>query len=248
MTCSARLPVYALLIGAFIPTRKVLGIFNMQGLVLFALYAAGILGAMTVAWVMKKLRRDRSEHALLMELPSYRLPKLRDVAIGLWERGMIFMKRLTGVILGLTILMWFLSSFPAPPQGATGPAIDYSAAGYIGRGLQVIFAPLGFNWQISVSLIPAFAARETAVAALATVYAVGGEGAGLQQALAANFSLASALSLLVWFAFAPQCMSTLAVIRRETSSWRNVGISFGYMFAVAYVASFLTYQITSLLT
>jgi ferrous iron transport protein B len=248
MTCSARLPVYALLIGAFIPTRKVLGIFNMQGLVLFALYAAGILGAMTVAWVMKKLRRDRSEHALLMELPSYRLPKLRDVAIGLWERGMIFMKRLTGVILGLTILMWFLSSFPAPPQGATGPAIDYSAAGYIGRGLQVIFAPLGFNWQISVSLIPAFAARETAVAALATVYAVGGEGAGLQQALAANFSLASALSLLVWFAFAPQCMSTLAVIRRETNSWRNVGISFGYMFAVAYVASFLTYQITSLLT
>jgi len=248
MTCSARLPVYALLIGAFIPTRKVLGIFNMQGLVLFALYAAGILGAMTVAWVMKKLRRDRSEHALLMELPSYRLPKLRDVAIGLWERGMIFLKRLTGIILGLTILMWFLSSFPAPPQGATGPAIDYSAAGYIGRGLQVIFAPLGFNWQISVSLIPAFAARETAVAALATVYAVGGEGAGLQQALAANFSLASALSLLVWFAFAPQCMSTLAVIRRETNSWRNVGISFGYMFAVAYVASFLTYQITSLLT
>jgi len=248
MTCSARLPVYALLIGAFIPTRKVLGIFNMQGLVLFALYAAGIVGAMVVAWVMKKLRRDRSEHALLMELPSYRLPKLRDVAIGLWERGMIFLKRLTGIILGLTILMWFLSSFPAPPAGATGPAIDYSAAGYIGRGLQVIFAPLGFNWQISVSLIPAFAARETAVAALATVYAVGGEGAGLQQALAANFSLASALSLLVWFAFAPQCMSTLAVIRRETNSWRNVGISFGYMFVVAYVASFLTYQITSLLT
>ncbi|WP_109125510.1 ferrous iron transporter B [Dyella sp. C11] len=248
MTCSARLPVYALLIGAFIPTRRVWGIFNMQGLVLFALYAAGILGAMVVAWVMKKLRRDRSEHALLMELPSYRLPKVRDVAIGLYERGMIFLKRLTGVILGLTILMWFLSTFPSAPAGATGPAIDYSFAGYMGRGLQYIFAPLGFNWQISVSLIPAFAARETAVAALATVYAVGGEGAdgaGLAQALAANFSLASALSLMVWFAFAPQCMSTLAVIRRETNSWRNVGISFGYMFAVAYLASFLTYQITS---
>ncbi|ULU24721.1 ferrous iron transporter B [Dyella terrae] len=251
MTCSARLPVYALLIGAFIPTRRVLGIFNMQGLVLFALYAAGIVGAMVVGWVMKKLRRDRSEHALLMELPSYRLPKVRDVAIGLWERGMIFLKRLTGVILGLTILMWVLSSFPAAPAGATGPAIDYSFAGYLGRGLQYIFAPLGFNWQISVSLIPAFAARETAVAALATVYAVGGDGAdsaGLAQALAANFSLPSALSLLVWFAFAPQCMSTLAVIRRETNSWRNVGISFGYMFVVAYVASFLTYQIASWLT
>jgi ferrous iron transport protein B len=251
MTCSARLPVYALLIGAFIPTRRVLGIFNMQGLVLFALYAAGVIGAMAVGWVIKKVRRDRSEHALLMELPSYRLPKVRDVSIGLWERGMIFLKRLTGVILGLTVLMWFLSTFPAPPAGATGPAIDYSFAGYIGRGLQVIFAPLGFNWQMSVSLIPAFAARETAVAALATVYAVGGDGAdgaGLAQALAANFSLASALSLLVWFAFAPQCMSTLAVIRRETNSWRNVGISFGYMFVVAYVASFLTYQIASWLT
>ncbi len=251
MTCSARLPVYALLIGAFIPTRRVLGIFNMQGLVLFALYAAGIVGAMAVGWVMKKMRRDRSEHALLMELPSYRLPNVRDVAIGLWERGMIFLKRLTGVILGLTILMWFLSSFPAAPAGATGPAIDYSFAGYIGRGLQYIFAPIGFNWQMSVSLIPAFAARETAVAALATVYAVGGgdaDGAGLAQALTANFSLASALSLLVWFAFAPQCMSTLAVIRRETNSWRNVAISFGYMFAVAYVASFLTYQIASWLT
>jgi ferrous iron transport protein B len=251
MTCSARLPVYALLIGAFIPTRRVLGIFNMQGLVLFALYAAGVLGAMAVGWVMKKMRRDRSEHALLMELPSYRLPKPRDVALGLWERGTIFLKRLTGVILGLTVLMWFLSTFPSPPAGATGPAIDYSFAGYMGRGLQFIFAPLGFNWQISVSLIPAFAARETAVAALATVYAVGGEGAdgaGLAQALAANFSLASALALLVWFAFAPQCMSTLAVIRRETNSWRNVGISFGYMFVVAYAASFLTYQITSWLT
>jgi len=245
MTCSARLPVYALLIGAFIPTRRVLGVFNLQGVVLFALYAAGILGAMAVGFVMKRIRRDRSEHALLMELPSYRLPKPRDVAIGLWERGMVFLKRLTGVILALTVLMWFISTFPSPPAGASGPAIEYSIAGYMGRALQHIFAPLGFNWQISLSLIPAFAARETAVAALATVYAVGGDAGagGLSHALAANFPLASALSLLVWFAFAPQCMSTLAVIRRETASWRNVAISFGYMFALAYAASFVTYQI-----
>jgi ferrous iron transport protein B len=250
MTCSARLPVYALLIGAFIPLHRVFGVFNLQGLVLFALYLAGILGAMAVGWVIKHLRRDKSEHALLMELPSYRLPKLRDVVIGLWERCTIFLKRLTGVILALTVLMWFISTFPSPPAGATGPAIDYSFAGYIGRGLSWIFAPLGFNWQISLSLIPAFAARETAVAALATVYAVGGDATtgGLGQALAANFSLASALSLLVWFAFAPQCMSTLAVIRRETNSWRNVVVSFGYMFVVAYAASLLTYQITRLLT
>jgi ferrous iron transport protein B len=250
MTCSARLPVYALLIGAFIPMHHVLGIFNLQGLVLFALYAAGILGAMAVGWVIKRIHRDKSEHALLMELPSYRMPKVRDIAIGLWERGAIFLKRLTGVILALTVIMWAISTFPSPPAGATGPAIDYSLAGYLGRGLQYIFAPLGFNWQISLSLIPAFAARETAVAALATVYAVGGDAnsGGLAHALTTNISLASALSLLVWFAFAPQCMSTLAVIRRETNSWRNVAISFSYMFAVAYVASLLTYQIARVLT
>ncbi|MBS0383640.1 MAG: ferrous iron transporter B [Proteobacteria bacterium] len=250
MTCSARLPVYALLIAAFIPAYPVLGVFNLQGLVLFALYAAGILGAMLVGWVMKRIRRDRSEHALLMELPAYRMPKARDIAIGLYERGMVFLKRLTGVILALTVLMWALSSFPAPPAGAAGPAIDYSFAGYLGRGLAHVFAPIGFNWQMSIALIPAFAARETAVAALATVYAVGGDavGAGLGQALVGNISLASALSLLVWFAYAPQCMSTLAVIKRETDSWRNVAISFGYMFAMAYAASFVTYQVARMFT
>ena len=246
MTCSARLPVYALLIGAFIPHRMIFGVFNLQGLVLFALYAAGIVGAMAVGWVMKKLSRDRREHALLMELPSYRLPRVRDIAIGLWERGAIFLKRLTGIILALTVLMWFISTFPSPPEGATLPAIDYSIAGYLGRALQLPFAPLGFNWQMSLSLIPAFAARETAVAALATVYSVAGGDAdivALGHSLTQNFSLASALSLMVWFAFAPQCMSTLAVIRRETRSWRAVVISFGYMFVVAYAASFVTYQI-----
>ncbi|MFA6231649.1 MAG: ferrous iron transporter B [Rhodanobacter sp.] len=248
MTCSARLPVYALLIGVFIPMRKVFGLFNLQGVVLFALYLAGILGAMAVGWVMKRIRRDKSEHALLMELPSYRMPKLRDVAIGLYERGAIFMKRLTGVILGLTVLMWFISTFPGPPAGATGLAINYSFAGYIGRGLQFIFAPIGFNWQVSLALIPAFAARETAVAALATVYLVGGQApGGLEHALAGQLSLASALSLLVWFAYAPQCMSTLAVIRRETNSWRNVAISFSYMFVLAYAASFIVYQVARLM-
>lgn len=248
MTCSARLPVYALLIGAFIPHRLIFGVFNLQGLVLFALYAAGIVGAMAVGWVMKKLRRDRGEHALLMELPSYRLPRARDVAIGLWERGSIFLKRLTGIILALTVLMWFISTFPSPPDGATQPAIDYTIAGYLGRALQWPFAPLGFNWQMSLALIPAFAARETAVAALATVYSVAsgdGDIVALGHTLAQNFSVASALSLMAWFAFAPQCMSTLAVIRRETRSWRAVVISFSYMFVVAYAASFVTYQIAS---
>ncbi|WP_028534278.1 ferrous iron transporter B [Paludibacterium yongneupense] len=247
MTCSARLPVYALLIGAFIPAhRQIMGLFNLQGLVLFLLYALGIVGAMAVGWVLKRSHRDKTEHALMMELPSYRLPKARDIAIGLWERGTIFLKRLTGVILALTVLMWVLSTFPAPPAGAVGPAIDYSFAGYIGRALQHLFAPLGFNWQISLSLIPAFAARETAVAALATVYAVSGgdaNTAGLGQALTAHITLASSISLMVWFAFAPQCMSTLAVIRRETQSWRTVALSFSYMFVLAYAASLLTYHL-----
>lgn len=244
MTCSARLPVYALLIGAFIPHRPVLGIFNLQGLALFCLYVAGIAAAMLVAWVAKRIGRSRQERALLMELPSYRLPHWRDIALGLWERGAIFLKRLTGVMLALTVLMWAICTFPSAPEGATRAAIDYSIAGYIGHSLQMLFAPLGFNWQISLSLIPAFAARETAVATLATVYAVGGdEGAALQSALVAHISLASALSLMVWFAFAPQCMSTLAIIRRETQSWRMVALSFGYMFLLAYAASFLTYNI-----
>lgn len=244
MTCSARLPVYALLIGAFIPHRPVLGIFNLQGLALFCLYVAGIAAAMLVAWVAKRIGNARQERALLMELPSYRLPNGRDIALGLWERGAIFLKRLTGVMLALTVLMWAICTFPSAPEGATRAAIDYSIAGYIGHSLQMLFAPLGFNWQISLSLIPAFAARETAVATLATVYAVGGEeGAALQSALAAHISLASALSLMVWFAFAPQCMSTLAIIRRETQSWRMVALSFGYMFVLAYAASFLTYNI-----
>ncbi|MBO9663564.1 ferrous iron transporter B [Dokdonella sp.] len=253
MTCSARLPVYTLLIGAFIPRQTVLGLFNLQGVVLFTLYFAGIVSALAVAWVIKRLRRDRSEHALLMELPSYRLPNPRDVAIGLWERAKIFLRRVTGIILALTVLLWFLSSFPAPPEGATLPPIDYSLAGRIGRWMEHVFAPIGFNWQICIALIPGLAAREVAVSSLATVYAMSAVGedaiaAELGTAIAAQWSLATALSLLAWYVFAPQCMSTLAVIRRETNSWRNVGVAAGYLFALAYLASFVTYQIARALT
>ncbi|HEY1078235.1 MAG TPA: ferrous iron transport protein B, partial [Fontimonas sp.] len=244
MTCSARLPVYALLIAAFIPDRAV-GWFNLQGIVLFALYAAGIVSALAVAYVMKWLQRDRSEHSLLLELPSYRLPNPLDVGIGLWERASIFIRRVGTIILSLTILLWFLSSFPAPPADATLPAIDYSLAGRIGHWMEPLFAPLGFNWQICIALIPALAAREVAVAALATVYALSGEGveSALEPLIAAQWSLPTALSLLVWFIYAPQCISTLAVIRRETASWRTVGIAAGYLFGLAYLASLLTYQI-----
>jgi ferrous iron transport protein B len=251
MTCSARLPVYALLIGAFIPEQTVLGLFNLQGLVLFSLYVAGVVSALLVAWVMKYFRRERTEHALLLELPSYRVPNPRDVLIGLWERAWIFVRRVGTIIMSLTVLLWFLSSYPAPPEGAVGPAIDYSLAGQIGHGLQYIFAPLGFNWQICIALVPGLAAREVAVSALATVYALSSTAddtaAQLVPLITAQWSLATALSLLAWFVFAPQCLSTLAVIRRETSSWKVVTIATVYLFALAYIAAFATYQIASAL-
>jgi ferrous iron transport protein B len=252
MTCSARLPVYTLLIAAFIPHRVVAGVFNLQGIVLFVLYFAGIFSALAVAWLIKRMRSDKSEHALIMELPSYRVPHARDIALGLWERSKIFLRRVGGIILALTVLLWFLASFPGPPANATLPAIDYSLVGRIGHLLHYVFAPIGFNWQICVALVPGLAAREVAVASLGTVYAMsGGDDAVASQLgtlISQQWSLATALSLLAWYVFAPQCMSTLAVIRRETNSWRNVAIAAGYLFGLAYLASFATYQIASALS
>jgi ferrous iron transport protein B len=247
MTCSARLPVYALLIAAFVPNGSVGGLFNLQGLVLFGLYLAGILSALAVAWLMKRFKRDQGEHPLLLELPSYRLPHVRDLAIGLWERGMIFLKRVGGIILAMTVLLWFLLSFPAPPEGATGAAIEYSLAGRIGHALAYVFAPLGFGWQICIALIPGLAAREVAVSSLATVYALSAvddeaAAAALEPLIASDWSLATALSLLVWYIYAPMCLATLATIKRETNSWKQMGFAAFYLFALAYVMALLTYQ------
>lgn len=248
MTCSARLPVYALLIGAFIPRREVWGVFNLQGLVLFGLYATGILSALLVATVMKRWRRDKGEHALLLELPSYRLPNLRDLMIGLWERTAIFLKRVGGIILALTVLLWFLLSFPVAPADAIGPAIDYSFAGRIGHAMTAVFAPLGFGWQICIALIPGLAAREVAVSSLATVYALSATddtaaAQALSPLIAQDWSLATALSLLVWYIYAPMCISTLATIKRETNSWKQMGFATVYLFVLAYAASLVTYQV-----
>lgn len=252
MTCSARLPVYTLLIAAFIPNTTVWNLFNLQGIVLFVLYVAGVTSALAVAWFIKRMRKDKSEHALLMELPSYRLPNPRNIVIGLWERAYIFMRRVTTIILSLTVILWFLSTFPSPPEGATLPAIDYSLAGMIGRFIEPVFAPIGFNWQICIALIPGLAAREVAVAALGTVYAMSGSeeavASQLGPVIAAQWSLATALALLAWYVFAPQCLSTLAVIRRETNSWRVVAVSAGYLFGLAYLAAFLTYHISKALS
>ena len=247
MTCSARLPVYALLIGAFIPARQVAGGFQLQGLVLFALYVAGIVGSLAVAWVLKRFTARGQVRSLMMELPDYHWPTLRNVAIGLWQRVVIFMKRVGGIILVLTVALWFLASVPAPPAGATGPAIEYSLAGMLGRGLAVLFEPIGFNWQISIALVPGLAAREVAVSALGTVYALSAAGDDTAQALtpliAQGWSLATALSLLAWYVFAPQCLSTLATVKRETGGWRMPLLMAGYLFALAYAASFITYRV-----
>jgi ferrous iron transport protein B len=245
MTCSARLPVYALLIGAFIPQRTV-GLFNLRGLVLFALYAAGVLSAMAVAFVLKRTMMRGEDRPLLLELPEYRLPNLRNLVLGLWERLRIFLGRVGTIILTLMVVLWFLASFPAPPAGATGPAIQYSLAGMLGRALEFIFAPIGFNWQISIALVPGLAAREVAVSALGTVYAMSDSSdvaGALSPVIAHSWSLATALSLLAWYVFAPQCLSTLAVVRRETNSWRYPLIMAGYLFALAYVAAFITYRV-----
>ena len=254
MTCSARLPVYALLIAAFIPEQLVWGVFNLQGLVLFGLYMAGIVSALLVSFVLKFFQTDKSQHMLLMELPSYRFPDPKSIWIGLLDRAKIFLKRVGGIIFALSILLWFLCTFPQPPEGATLPAIDYSLAGMLGHVMQPIFAPLGFNWQICIALIPAMAAREVVVAALGTVYALSAaDDDAVAQGLASiissdgslGWSLATALSLLVWFVYAPHCLATLATVKRETGSWKTVSFMTAYLFGLAYLMSFLTYQIAS---
>jgi len=247
MTCSARIPVYTLIISAFIPPTQILGFMDLRGLVMFGLYAAGIISALGVSFLIKFFMwRDDAPAPFMLELPDYKLPRLKSVAIGIYTRAKMFLQRAGTTIFSMLILIWFLASFPQPPAGATEPAINYSIAAWIGHHLEPLLAPVGFNWQIAVALIPGMAAREVAVAALGTVYAIeGGKEAATQigLVLADKWTLATALSLLAWYIFAPQCASTLAVIRRETGSWTWMAITFTYMLTLAYLASLLTYNI-----
>jgi len=247
MTCSARIPVYTLIIGAFVPDREVWGYIGLQGLVMFGLYTVGIVGALLVSFVVKRLIwRGRPGEPFMLELPDYKLPRPRSLAIGLWTRATIFLKRAGTIILSMMILIWLLASFPQPPEGAAEPAINYSLAARIGTAIQPVTAPLGFNWQINVALIPGMAAREVAVGSLGTIYAIsGGEEVAVRigQALSSQWSLATALAFLAWYVFAPQCASTLAVIRRETGGWRWLWVTFFYMLALAYLAAFVTYRV-----
>ncbi|WP_431016157.1 ferrous iron transporter B [Bradyrhizobium pachyrhizi] len=251
MTCSARIPVYTLIISAFVPATTLWGFVNLQGLVMFGLYAAGITSALTVSAIAKFfLWRDHAPAPFMLELPDYKMPRLKSIAIGVFTRAKMFLYRAGTTILSMMVLIWFLASFPQAPAGAEGPAINYSFAAMIGHALEPLLRPIGFNWQIAVALIPGMAAREVAVAALGTVYSIeGGKEAADQigQVLAQKWTLATALSLLVWYIFAPQCASTLAVIRRETGGAKWMVVTFIYMLALAYVASFLTFNLAQAL-
>lgn len=248
MTCSARLPVYSLLIAAFIPPMKVWGMFELQGLVLLALYTLGILGALFVAWILKRFTSaGRQTRPLMMELPRYRFPNLFNISLGLWQRAVLFLKRVGGTIFILTILVWFLASFPQAPEGATLSPIEYSFAGMLGKAIAVLLAPIGFNWQISIALIPGMAAREVVISALGTVYAISSTtntafAESLGPIISQQWSLPTALSLLTWFVFAPQCLSTLATLKRESGGWTIPLISLSYLFMLAYCASYIVFK------
>jgi ferrous iron transport protein B len=243
MTCSARLPVYTLIIGAFIPDRNVGPGIGLQGLVLFGLYLAGIVGALLAAIVLSKTAVKGGGGAFMMELPKYQLPRISDIAIGLWQRAMIFLKRAGTIILYTTVILWALASFPQAGPGQKQS--DVSIAGHIADGIHTVVAPIGFNKDISLALLPAMAAREVAVAAIGTVYSLDATDESnlqtLEQKMAGRWSLATALAFLAWFVFAPQCISTIAVTRRETNGWKWPIFMVTYLFVLAYLAAGATY-------
>ena len=246
MTCSARLPVYAVIIAAFIPARAIGPGIGLQGLVLFGLYIAGVGGAMLAAFLLRRTVTKGPPPGFMMEMPKYQMPIWRDVALGLWQRAMIFLKRAGTIIAFTTMVLWLLVSYPKPPADFLHPAIDYSIAGRIANAVEPAVRPIGFNRDIALALIPAMAAREVAVSALATTYAVNAtdetaQQQSLVQRLRGHWSLPTALAFLAWFVFAPQCISTIAVVRRETNGWKWTGFMLGYLFALAYVAAGATY-------
>jgi ferrous iron transport protein B len=245
-TCSARLPVYAVIIAAFIPARQVLPGVGLQGLVLFALYGIGIVGAMAAALVMRRTITRGAASGFIMELPKYQLPTVKDLALGLYQRAWIFLRRAGTMIFTVAIVLWLLLNFPRAEPGHD--QVDASIAGHIANGLAVVVEPIGFNRDIALSLIPTMAAREVAVSSLATTYAVGAtdedaRAEGLAAELKHHWSLATALAFLAWFVFAPQCMSTIAVTRRETNGWKWPAFMLGYLFALAYVFAGAVYWI-----
>lgn len=244
MTCSARLPVYAVIIAAFIPNRTVGAGIGLQGLVLFGLYVTGIVGAMVVALVLRRSVTRGAASGFIMEMPKYQMPRFGDLMLGLFQRAWIFLRRAGTIIFAATVILWLLLNFPRAEAGQN--QVDASIAGKLANGLAVVVEPIGFNRDIALALIPAMAAREVAVSSLATTYAVGAEdeesaALALGDQLKSRWSLATALAFLAWFVFAPQCMSTIAVTRRETNGWRWPAFMLAYLFGLAYLFAGLTY-------
>jgi ferrous iron transport protein B len=248
MTCSARLPVYTLIIGAFIPARSVGPGIGLQGLVLFLLYLGGIVGAVLAAAVIQRFVTKSRGGSFLIEMPRYQMPHIKDIAIGLWQRAWIFLRRAGTIIFVVSIVLWALLTFPKAPEGQS--QVEYSIAGRITSVIEPVVRPIGFNHDMALAIIPAMAAREVAVAALGTAYAIEAEdddatATALGPKLKADWSIAMALAFLAWFIFAPQCISTIAVARRETNGWKWPMVMLGYLFALAYVAAGVTYWTAS---
>ncbi|MFZ1693767.1 MAG: ferrous iron transporter B [Flavobacteriales bacterium] len=245
MACSARIPVYTLIVAALFPDDAM-----AAALVMVGLYVLGIVAAMTVAWFIKRSDKGAARSPLMMELPAYQWPDLRSLVIGLWERAMIFLRRVGTIILAITIVMWALYTIPSPRNNDHGA--QRSLAGEMGHALHYVFAPIGFNEQISFALVPGMAAREVVVSALGTAYAMDGEEGDVEEQLRERIErewpLATKLSLLLWMVFAPQCLSTFVVVKRETGSWKQMWNMGGYLFGLAYLASLITYQLTAFLT
>ena len=252
MTCSARLPVYTLIIGAFIPNIRVLPLVGLQGLVMFALYLLGVLGAFVVALVLRRTVTKGASSGFMMEMPKYQMPRVRDIVLGLWTRAVIFLKRAGTIIATTTIILWALLSFPKPPANSHISPVNYSIAGRIAAVITPAVKPIGFNRDITLALIPAMAAREVSIAAIGTVYAVDNPDSdtgnrAMIENLRHRWSIATALAFLMWFVFAPQCISTIAITRRETNGWKWPAFMVGYLFALAYIAAGATYWVATAL-
>ena len=252
MTCSARLPVYAVIIAAFIPARNVLPGIGLQGLVLFGLYLGGIVGALVAALALRRTVTKGRGMGFMMEMPRYQMPILKNLLLGLWQRAWVFLKRAGTIIAVTTMILWALLNFPRVDPASGVSQVDHSIAGHIANGLAVVVEPIGFNRDISLALIPAMAAREVAVSALATTYAIDNQDESkrdqtLGERLKGSWSLPTALAFLVWFVFAPQCISTIAVVRRETNGWRWPLFMVAYLFALAYVGAGATFWLATYL-
>lgn len=249
MTCSARWPVYTLIIGAMIPNTPLLPFVRLQGVVMFGLLLTGIAGAYVAALVLRRTVTKGASSGFMMEMPKYQVPRMRDVLIGLWQRAVIFLKRAGTIIAATTVVLWLLLSFPKPPEGSGISPVDHSIGGRIGHGIEYVVKPIGFNRDIALALLPAMAAREVAVSAIGTVYAIDdtdGSGEGrITDQIRGRWTLPTALAFLMWFVFAPQCISTIAVTRRETNGWRWPLFMVGYLFAAAYIMAGITYWLAT---